>query len=562
VTAAQPFALVALALAIPIFAAYLHRKRRLSKKVPSVILMRAIAGVAKPTRRAWSKPRHIVSLALVMAALAGLAVALADLHAADDKPRDFVVVLDISASMGAGDPMRLQQAIGAVERSIGSLHPGDRVALVTTGAQTLVRVGLTEDHERVLALAKGAVPGGGSQSAAGAIALADRICKGGREGSIVLVSDLVGVQVPSTECPIEHIAIDRGGTNAGITALAVREADALGLSEVQVGLSSVLGRTQEVQLTFKVDGAVVDVLSLDLPPDGDLEKLHRLPLPPGERVSAEITHLPDDALALDDVASVARHGGGRVSVLLVAQTRLSFTAEALRLHPRVDLRVIGPRDSIGPDERFDLIVLEADYQAGSLPIAPKLVAFGVPPTKLGVLARGEIATPDILRWSFDHPLFRFVDLQGLDVPKAIALTPSSEQTSLIDAEEGSLALTGRFDGRDMVYVGFAPHQSDLVLRVGFVNLVANLVEWAAPPPPASDEGREGVLSRAETRLEGPPRLESSQPARFTAGSLASAPPWTWLAIAALAALALEWMLPAFAAAVKRLTARRGTKEAA
>lgn len=560
-TAAQPFAFVALALALPIFAAYLHRKRRLSKKIPSVMLMRAIAGNAKPTRRAWSRPRHLVSLVLVMLALAGLAVALADLHAEDDKPRDFVVVLDTSASMGAGNPVRLQQAVGAIERAIGSLHPGDRVALVTTGAQTLVRVGLTEDHRRVVELAESATAGGGSQSAAQAIALADRICKGGREGSIVLVSDLVGVQVPHTDCPIEHVAIDRGGTNAGITALAVREADALGLSEVQVGLSSVLGRTQEVELTFRVDGAVVDVLSLDLPPDGDLEKLHRLPLPPGDRITAEITHLSDDELALDDVASVARHGGGRVSVLLVAQTRLSFTAEALRLHPRVDLRVIGPHDAIDPEEHFDLVVLEADYQAGSLPIAPKLVAFGVPPNKLGVQARGEVDAPEILRWSFDHPLFRFVDLQGLDVPKAIALSPSSEQTSLVDAEQGSLALTGRFDGRDMVYVGFAPHQSDLVLRVGFVNLVANLVEWAAPPPPASDDGREGVLSRAETRLEGPARLESDKAPRFTASPLASAPPWTWLAIAALAALALEWLLPLFATAVKKLTARRN-KEAA
>ncbi|MBC7977872.1 MAG: hypothetical protein H7138_23065, partial [Myxococcales bacterium] len=65
-TAAQPFALIALALALPIVAAYLHRKRRLSKRVPAVMLMRAIAGTAKPTRRAWSRPRHLVSLLLVL----------------------------------------------------------------------------------------------------------------------------------------------------------------------------------------------------------------------------------------------------------------------------------------------------------------------------------------------------------------------------------------------------------------------------------------------------------------------------------------------------------------
>ena len=72
-TAAQPWALLAFALAIPIVIAYLHRRRRLSKQVPSVLLLRAIAGQSKPTRRAWSRPRHLVSLLFVLLALASSA---------------------------------------------------------------------------------------------------------------------------------------------------------------------------------------------------------------------------------------------------------------------------------------------------------------------------------------------------------------------------------------------------------------------------------------------------------------------------------------------------------
>lgn len=550
-TPTLPWAFAALVLAVPLVAAYLHRRRRTDKRVPSVIIFRAIAGASRPTRRAWSRPRHLVSLALVLLALVGLVVALADLRDEQDKPRDFVVVLDTSASMAASDgSTRLERATEAVGESLSSLHAGDRVALITTGAQTLVRIGLTEDHTRVFDLAQTAEAGGSSQGAARAIRLADAICSAGRDGSIVLVSDRVGVDVPATRCPVEHVPVGRDGPNAGIVALSVREADALGLSEVHVGILSELGRAQALELTLRVDDAVVDVVSIDVPASGEVEKLHRVPLPPGERVSASITHVREDALTLDDEASVARHGGARVSVLLVAQTRLSFTAEALRLHPRVDLRVIGPQDALGADDRFDLLVLEADYQAGPLPLAPKIVALGTTASRLGVATSGEVATPEILRWSFDHPLFRFVDLQGLDVPTAATLTPTAEQTSLVDTEQGSLALTGRWDGREMVYVGFAPHHSDLVLRVGFVNFVANLVEWAAPAPPVRDDGQSGVLSATETRIAPPGPLPGAAGSRFAGSTFGGAPLWSYLAVAAFGALCIEWLLPAFVAAVR------------
>ncbi len=79
-SASFPFALAALVLAVPLVAAYLHRRRRVEKRVPSLLLLRVIAGTSRPTRRAWSRPRHLVSLVLVLLALVGLVLALVDLH--------------------------------------------------------------------------------------------------------------------------------------------------------------------------------------------------------------------------------------------------------------------------------------------------------------------------------------------------------------------------------------------------------------------------------------------------------------------------------------------------
>lgn len=553
---AQPWAFVALVLAAPVIAAYLHRRRRLTRRVPSVLLLRAIAGPARPTRRAWARPRHLVSLALVLLALVTMVLGLADPSEDTAKPRDWVIVLDTSASMGAGDgDTRLGQARAALADAMTAMRPGDRVALVTAGAQTMVRVGLTEDHARVAEIAGELAPEGTSEGMPAALRLADAICRQGPGGSIVLVSDGVGVDVPTTTCPVELLAVGRPGPNAGITALSVREADALGLSEIYVVVTSALGHAAEVELTLRVDDDVVDVLSLDLPAQGDAEKLHRVPLPPGQRISAEITHLADDRLAADDRAAVARHGGTRVSVLLVSETRLSFTAEAFRLHPRVDLRVVGPNDALAPDDRFDLVVLETDYRAGPLPAGGKLVAFGIPPARVGVQSAGEVASPEILRWSFDHPLFRFVDLQGLELPRALALQPSAEQSSIIDGDAGSLAVTGRLDGREFVYVGFVPHESDLVLRVGFVNLVANLVEWAAPAALATDEGREGVLSKIETRIDPPAQVGDTRRSELADVRAPELPAWRLLVAAAMVLLALEWLLPLGLALRDRLRRR-------
>src|SRR5690606_28454195 len=66
---ANPWALALLGLALPVVAAYLHRRRRTPLRVPSAILLRVIAGQTTPKSRAMAKPRHLLSLLLVLLAL-------------------------------------------------------------------------------------------------------------------------------------------------------------------------------------------------------------------------------------------------------------------------------------------------------------------------------------------------------------------------------------------------------------------------------------------------------------------------------------------------------------
>ena len=559
-TPTQPLAWVLAALAIPVVLAYLHRRKRQTKKVPSALLFRSLAGPASPTRRSIATPRHLVSLLLILLALAGLVTALLDLRPEDNVPRDYIVVLDTSSSMSAVRPdtqtTRLDDAIEALDDAAGGLGPSDRLALITTGARTTVNIGLTEDHDLVTELARGQSTAGDSDAAAEAIHIADAMAEPGRRTTIVLISDGVGVGVPKTDNPLWHIPVGVAGPNFGINGIGVREADALGLGEVFFSVTSDAPKEHELEIAIRVDDTLVDVVAVTVPPLSQVDQLHRLELPPGERVSATLQKHGRDILAADDTASTARRAGGQVRVLLVAASRRSFTAEALRLHPRVELSIIGPYDRAEAKE-YDLLVLEVAHQ-GALEIdVPRVLALGVPPRIVGLTADQAIASPEIIRWTFDDPLLRFVDFDGMELPRATIIEPRGDIRSLIDTEQGSIATRHRDGERDVVYLGWEPQSSDLVLRVGFVNLIANAVEWAAPVQDADGTTRgPSVLPASESRLEPRTDLADRASDEFTDDREPDRPLWQTLGLIVLALLVLEGLLPAGARLSRLVRIRR------
>lgn len=563
---ASPILLSLGLLALPVIAAYLHRRKRKTQRVSSALLFRVIAGENTPTRRALATPRHLVSLGLILAALIAMVVGAADLRPQTYQPHDTVIVLDTSASMGAqvsgSNRSRLDEARDALRDAVGSMGPGDRLALVTSGAQTSVQIGLTEDHEAVLALADEAQPEGSSANLEQALTIADAMAAGsdGTKAGVVLLTDGVGVSVPAAlDRTPQIVTVGSTGPNLGINALSVREADALGLAEVYLSISSNISTDRDVEVVLAVDETIVDVLPIAVPSRSAVETLHRVELPAGARVVAKLQNHGDDVLSVDDVASAPRAQGQRVRVVLVTRSRVSFTAEALRLHPRVDLRILGPFDS-APAEPADLLILEADYRAGELPASRAVLAMGVDPTPFGLQVDQRVPAPEIMRWSFDDPLFRFVDLDAIDLPRAETLRLQEGVRSLLDSERGALAVEAKLGERDLVFFGFAPHDSDLVLRVGFVNFIANAVEWAAPAAPDDPSARPAeVLPATETLLDPVSAIPGTTRGDFGEREPTKRPLWRWLAWIALGLMVVEGLLPWGSLALHRWR-RRASEE--
>lgn len=200
--------LLPLALLAPVALTWLTLVRRRHLRAPSLA----------PVRR----PRVVADLATVLA-LAALAVAWlaaagprdASLRDAPSVGRDLVVLLDLSASMGARDHQGdgFAAARRVVER-LAELRKHDRLALVAFGGKAAVLSPLTGDHATLLTLASSLAPATfGRETAIGdALAVAVEQLRNTRRGSggIVLVSDgesNAGALDPATAA---EVAADRG----------------------------------------------------------------------------------------------------------------------------------------------------------------------------------------------------------------------------------------------------------------------------------------------------------------------------------------------------------------
>src|SRR5262249_19319043 len=137
-----------------------------------------------------------------------------------------------------------------------------------------------------------------------------------------------------------------------------------------------------------------------------------------------------------------------------------------------------------------------------LPPSTHVVAFGVgagadAPIEIGAVA----AQRGVVRWDFDAPWFRFVDLRDVLVVTSHLVAGGR---SVVDSASGPLIATATWprDGhpRELVMTGFSVDETDLTLRAAFPNLIANFVDWAAPRTTAG--ASVGVLSAAESHVTG------------------------------------------------------------
>lgn len=538
--AAPQFLWVLVALPLIILLHFIRvRRRRL--EVAALFLWRQAQRLSQQRRRFSPTWLLLVQLLAVSATALALARPVLLLGGVPDR----VLVIDASASMAArdSDGVRLEKAIAAAE---AQLRGAGRVAVVRAGLDATVAQPLTEDHGEVRRALRELSAGDERAELRRALELARALAP---EGDVHLFTD---VDPPSGIEATWH-PVGGDALNIGISVFELRAQQAF------VSVVSNHPRPQEVELTISRGEELIARTTLLVPSRGQANASLPFDGAPGfYRASLDVPGW--DGLALDDVAYA---GNRALRVVLVPPT--PALERALTAIPGVTLR--------------------------QLPVAPAtaatydvLVQVGHPaelPEGRTLLVAPAAAAPRyerLVEWDRADPLLRFVDLTGVTVGLDPALPPLPEADWQVLARSETLEpliLRHRAPGHDVVALRFNPGQSDIVNRVAFPILIANILDafrgeerlpLGAPLP------REGVLHNGQpttlTRAVLPGvytiagtryavSLQNAEESRLPVAERTPAPPapapalaqgerawdgWLWLVLVALLLLVAEWLM--------------------
>lgn len=513
-----PIMFALLALTLPVFVAFLSRKKVEQKSVPSLVIFKHIKA-AEPRSRSFATPRNLLALLLYLLAIIALAIAVAQPSFEGEEPRDVIIVLDASYSMGVKTaPQGDETAFDVAKRRIkddllANLGPRDRATLIVGDVARRVHVEPTRDLERHIDALVPLKVSGLHRHVMQSLELAQALCDGQKNGTIVLVTDGMvpdGVAgFPEMSCPLTIMdVLEPGATtpaNIALTRLAVRQIDALGNTEVYVEAYNPMAVDREVVVELELDEIVVEVLAIQVPAGRSAGQLTRVDGSMGSRLIARAVHQDGqaDAISVDDQIYAVLNPVAWVNVLLVSDRKFSFMERAFSLHPRVRMDVVSVAEAASQMQDRDFVIFEEGASQALLTATParaKVFVLGAQPGA-GVTFGAEVERPVVTWWDFDDELFRYVDLDEVEVLTASPIQPVQGDEVLMRAgQDQTLLVRRQLGGRDALVMAFHPDQSDLVLRVAFANLVANLVEWCAAsiePPPAH------VVAPGDTLLDAP-----------------------------------------------------------
>lgn len=322
-TLLAPTALWLLALAAPIAALYWRRERPRRLVVSNFLLWREAPGRMRESA-GWRKLRHPFSLLLQLVFLFLVACALA-------RPtwriphQPVVLVLDVSASMGATDagPSRLRMAAEALQKRARAA--GGPFTLITTGEPPGVPLPNSSSRQRLERALRDAQPSHRQHSPRPALEMA-RSLAANTGACVVFATDGVWDE-PWDEAICEGVEVVRVGSdsaqNSGVVVLAARRLPGgEGGLQILAGVAASGDANRSALVRLRANGRLVDARELPLSGRGSEAAFFELAV--RERgaleLEAEIA-AADDVLAADNSARLQVPEAREQRVLLISPPR-------------------------------------------------------------------------------------------------------------------------------------------------------------------------------------------------------------------------------------------------
>lgn len=495
----DPLGLLVGLLAVPVVILFLLKRRFRDVEVSSNLLWaRLMEDVL--ARAPFRRPTEWLSLALLLLAIAAAALAAAGLRLGAHRAAgvSYLVVLDVSASMGTVDREgeRFARARDAVRDLIDGMQEGDDVTLIEAGGGAprvachrlddpgLVRLVLDEVRVR-------AAPGALPSALGAAVQTARAIAEERGRPEIVVLSDFAGdatalEEVATAGTPVLFVRCGSDVDNAGVVHASLAGAGARGGSEDTAGRLLVTASANravgERTLSLYRDDALVDarVVTFDLA-GAERAAVFDVPVPAGvDSTPFEVRIEPADAFAADDVLYLGVGRGDPPLVLHVGGAD-PFVRGLVETFPEVEVREAAPADAmaaVADLARPLSLLLVTEPLEGPPPPAQVELYLGCLPSDAGFRFGVEATHPTVLRWERSDRQLRAVGFENLLIVRARSIQAPPDAQTLLETTAGPQLVRRSAVDREVLVWGSDVRDSNLVLTPAFPLLVRNLLAGA------------------------------------------------------------------------------------
>jgi hypothetical protein len=470
---------------VPIILLYLLRLQRREQPVSSTLLWRQVI-MDREANTLWQKLRRNLLLLLQLLTLLFFVFALIRpyINVRSQLSGRIMVLLDASASMLATDvaPSRFEAAKAEARKLINELGTTDQMTIIVVDGAPRIVSAASNDKQQLLANLDPIQPTLSTANWSAAIALAAGLNSDSSNATTIVIGDGAHADdLKLLQGNARYIPIGSNGDNIAISTLSLRQT-VRGLSAF-IRVSNSGAQEDSVLVSVHADEALIDARTLKVAPgqsaswtlNGLDSKITTL--------RASVDQAAHNALPADDVAyAVNINNTTRRALLLTRGNRFLEQALAALPNLRTTRAISLPAAA---ELNYDLYVV--DNLSVTLPFNANAFIVGAGTT---FSTSGGFSNTAYVR-SEGHPILHSVDWRNvnlLDAQRIGGLEGLESLKPIVQSQGGPVLFAGEnvqtrglTQLKRVVLLPFELRRSDLPLQIAFPILVANSVDWLAPP---------------------------------------------------------------------------------
>jgi hypothetical protein len=428
----------------------------------------------------WSLLLELVSLILLLAAIAGPRLGLIDASG-----RDHVLILDTSAWMGSRAPRQgtlLDQARESARAYLRSLPRRDRVMLVRADALATPATAFEPDRQVVLEAIRQSQPGSSALNLEQAIEYAQRAMRlqSERPGEIVFVGAgrVPEQQAELTSLPanLRVVSVGTPQENVGLRKIGLRRSPtAPDTWDIFVAVHNYGTRPHDAALELQFAKSPAGSKLLHLQPGADEQAAFSYRSKVAGDLEARLN--VRDAFPQDDRAVIELPAEASLKVIVYSKEP-QLLRPLISTNPQVEATFESP-DKFDPAAMADVVVLDrfiprTPPHANSIWIEPPANGSPVPVKE----TKSEVK---LEKWRPDTPLGAGLRTQDVTLESAEVFTPSSNDITVAESAAGPLVVArAAQQGAKLVVLGFHPGRASMKYQLATPLLMANMMRWMSP----------------------------------------------------------------------------------